>query len=107
MNGGSSSTQKFIVNPWTHEVEVPDDLGFALLRSGAGAIRIDLEPPPEPEGECVMEHNDFQTSISFRGRTYPAEQLVLRDGRMVSRVLVPVVAVTELLSHGFRPIALE
>ncbi len=40
VNGGNGFQQKFTVNPFTHEVEVPDELGHSLLATSSGAVRV-------------------------------------------------------------------
>jgi hypothetical protein len=77
---------------WT--VKVPDHVGHVLLATGAGAVRLDAPPQPEPEGIVRVRHaTDGDASFSHGQTTYePDDQGVLT---------VPAAALPHLAAHGF------
>ena len=77
----------------TREVEVPDEVGYVLLRVGAGCVRIDAPPVVEPEGELPMIAPTDEAIFAWRGKIYgPAVDGV---------IMLPIAAMSEALSHGF------
>jgi hypothetical protein len=85
---------KYVVDPFTHEVEVPAECGHVLLRTGAGATWADKPEVAEPDEFCRMRHaTDHEASFSFRGVTYSPGA----DGV----VTVPAAAVPGAIAHGF------
>ncbi len=88
-------------------VEVPDEVGHVLLRTGAGAVWIDRPVPPEPPGLVVLEHDDVRAATTFRGRVYACEAVKLGD-KTVGRMLAPMAIAAVLTeSHGFRHVPVE
>jgi hypothetical protein len=61
---------QYIVNNVTREVEVPDEVGYVLLRVGAGCVRIDAPPVVEPEGELPMIVPTDEAIFTWRGKIY-------------------------------------
>jgi hypothetical protein len=75
-------------------VDVPPEVAAVLLRTGAGAVQIDAEPAPEPEGElCVKHVSGMAASFSWRGRSFVADD----NGVLV----IPAAAIGDAISHGF------
>ena len=84
---------QYIVNNVTREVEVPDEVGYVLLRVGAGCVRIDAPPVVEPEGELPMIAPTDEAIFAWRGKIYgPAVDGV---------IMLPIAAMSEALPHGF------
>ena len=73
------------------EIEVPDHVGHVLLRTGAGAVRIDDDS--EPEDFVAMKHpGNPHTSLTARGFTYHPENGVVH---------VNAAAVADAIRRGF------
>ena len=81
----------YVVSNIDQTVEVPDHVGFCLLATGAGAVRIDAAT--EPEDFVAMRHpcNALQP-LSSRGRTYHPEG---------GKIHVHAVAVADAIRAGF------
>jgi hypothetical protein len=88
-------TEKFPVDPKTHNVEVPTEAVSSLVKQG-GALVIEEKPllPPQ-EGWVKIRHDNPNASMSFDGVSY----CVGDDGCGYMPAHVATVAIE---SHGFK-----